>query len=120
MKNSQARGKLNIKYGARCLLTNIKLQKGSYHHIFKKEYGGQATVENGANLVEEIHQWLHSLEYYDIELFNLINECLRLYKRCLDTNNRELIEMYENECMPLFYDKYIAYKNRPKTKVKRR
>ena len=121
MKNSEAKGKLNIKYGARCLLTNVKLQKGSYHHIIKKEFGGQATVENGANLVKEIHQWLHNeIETKNIEQYHLINECLMLYKKCLDTNNRELIEMYENECMPLFYEKYIEYKNRPKVKTKRR
>lgn len=112
MKNGEARNRLNIKYGARCLLTNVKLQKGSYHHIWKKEWGGTATEENGANLVPDIHQWLHNvIEANDIELFYLINECLQLYKKCLDTNNQELIEQYEQECMPLFYEKYIEYTN---------
>lgn len=113
-KNSQAKDKLKIMYGCRCMLTGIKDNKKlTFHHIEKAEFGGPATPENGANIIHEIHEWLHCcIEYNDHELFELVNECLQLYKLCLDHNERELIEQYEQECMPLFYEKYVLYKNR--------
>lgn len=106
MTNKQARLKLQILYGCRCLLTNLKGDRLAYHHcLLKKQHGGKATVENGAQLIVEIHQWLHSLEHTDMELYDLVNECLDLYKQCLDLNNEELITQYENECMPEFRKK---------------
>lgn len=66
----------------------------------KKEQGGKATVENGVNLERDIHSWLHSFECHDIEMYYLINECLLLYKKCLDQNLEELVQDYETEIMP--------------------
>mgnify|MGYP007049655042 CR=1 FL=1 len=100
MTNKQARLKLQILYGCRCLLTNIQTDKLTYHHLTKKEHGGKATVENGANLIREIHQWLHQLENSDIELYHLVNECLDLFKRVMSLGYTELIEQYETEVMP--------------------
>lgn len=94
------------KYGCFCMMTGISVQKDSdlsYHHIVKREYGGRTTIENGATLLIEIHQWLHNnIESKDKEMFYLINECLKLYKKCLDLNKTELINEYEEEIMPLF------------------
>lgn len=36
-----------------------RMQQLTYHHICEKQYGGKATVENGALLTEEHHIWLH-------------------------------------------------------------
>ena len=121
MKNGEAKEQLIVLYGCRCMLTNIKGKQGlTYHHLLKKVNGGKATVENGANLQHLIHQWLHNeIETNDIQLFHLINECLQLYKKCIDEQQTELIEQYENEIMPLFYKKYEAYQ-REQGKAKRR
>lgn len=100
MTNKEAREQLQVLYGCRCLLTGIKTDKLQYHHILKKEYGGNATVSNGANLIDEIHKWVHSLENIDTELFWLVNESLDLYKQCLDLGHTELINQYESEVMP--------------------
>ena len=105
MSNAKASEKLKILYGCRCLLTNTETDKLHYHHIKKKEHGGKATVANGANLIREIHQWLHQLEYSDIELYHLVNECLQYYKLCLDLQELKLIEQYETECIPEFRKK---------------
>lgn len=105
MTNKEAREQLQVLYGCRCLLTGIKTDKLSFHHILKKEHGGKATVENGAQIINEIHCWLHNLENTDIELFNLVNETLDLYKQCTDLELVELIEQYESECMPEFRKK---------------
>jgi hypothetical protein len=113
-KTKGTKEQLKILYGCRCLLTNVKSNRLDYHHIDKKEYGGKVTVDNGVNLIKEIHEWLHRLENTDIELFYLINECLKLYKQCLDRDEKALIEQYETECIPLFYEKYEEYKRRKK------
>lgn len=108
MTNKQARLKLQLLYGCRCLLTGIKTDELSYHHCkIKKEYGGQATVENGAQLIDEIHKWIHSLEHADMELYQLVNDCLDLYKQCIDKGLVDLIEQYETECMPEFRKKVM-------------
>ena len=104
--NKKIKLKLINIYGCRCMLTGISVQKDSnlsYHHIIKKEHGGRTNIENGAALLIEIHQWLHNnIESKDKEMFCLINECLKLYKKCLDLNKTELIKEYEEEIMPLF------------------
>ena len=63
-------------YGSECFIERLKLRDTSqekysgkkqymkmkqltYHHIKKKEYGGRATIENGAILSAENHSWFH-------------------------------------------------------------
>lgn len=94
-------------YGCRCLLTGIQTEDLTRHHIEKKEHGGSGRIDNFALIVKEIHQWLHSLEYTDLELYFLVNECLKLYKKCIDENNVDLIKEYEEEIMPLMLVKIL-------------
>ena len=84
------------------MLTGIKT-KMTFHHLIKKEHNGSDTASNGALLINEIHQWLHaSIEMNDEDLYDLITECLLLYKKCKNKNIQRLIELYETECMPEF------------------
>ena len=102
MKNKEASNLLEIRYGKECMATNLT-KEITYHHIQKANDGGKATVDNGARLQVDIHQWLHcACEYQDKELFNLINECLQLYKQCIDKGNKELIKQYKDEVIPEF------------------
>ena len=115
--NKSAKESLNILYGSRCMLTGIKQKRLTYHHCqAKKEQGGKATVENGVNLIGDIHSWLHcDIECHDIEMYYLINECLLLYKKCLDQGLEELVQDYEQEIMPMYrkqLDLYKTNKNR--------
>ena len=74
--NKAAKQKLIERYGGIDFLDQLKvkvpecktykskgqrkrMQQLTYHHIFEKQYGGKATVENGALLTEEHHIWLH-------------------------------------------------------------
>ena len=50
----------------------------TYHHLKPKHLGGQATVENGANLCRTCHTWLEQLSQKEREK---INDELRAYKR---------------------------------------
>ena len=49
----------------------------TYHHLVHKSEGGKATVENGANVEEVAHQYLHSLPRNQEEI---INNMLREFK----------------------------------------
>lgn len=91
---------LKALYGCQDMLTLIATKKLDFHHIIKECDGGARTVENGALLERESHQWLHRLEIDDPEVYLLINECFQLYKKCMDLELPELIDMYEQEVVP--------------------
>lgn len=89
------------RYGSECMATGQKSKKVSYHHRYKKEWGGQATIENGALLLDAAQSLIHnSIEKEDIELYYLANECFELYKQCMDLGLEELVSDYREEVMP--------------------
>ena len=97
---------LKEEYNNKCMLTFLKSSALTLHHIQKRAVGGKNTVENGSLLLYEIHQWLHNnIELHDRKLYNLINECLILYKICVDQNKEELLEQYEQEVVKEFVKK---------------
>ena len=55
---------------------NYKLVKKdlTFHHIQKKEFGGRQVIENGALLMPVGHQYLHLIEYKDIDTYIAINK----------------------------------------------
>lgn len=56
-----------------------KLDKNAtYHHIVKRCDGGRETIENGAVLNQDAHEYLHILEYKDIDTFIAINKILKI------------------------------------------
>lgn len=75
--NKNARKKLEERYGKECFIEKLHLRKDeeprrynskgqmkrmkqlTYHHIKMKKDGGRATVENGALLSVENHEWFH-------------------------------------------------------------
>lgn len=60
---------------------NYKLvrKEVTYHHCIKKRCnGGKRTMENGALLMPVAHQYLHLIEYRDIETYELINNLFRV------------------------------------------
>ena len=58
---------------------NYKLVKKdlTFHHIVKREFGGKPELTNGALLMPIAHQYLHLIEYKDIETYNAINKIFR-------------------------------------------
>lgn len=101
-KNRGVKNLLASQYGNKCMLSGQRYNL-TYHHIEKEENGGETSLENGA-LVSDIGQsWLHNyIEQKDIELFDLINECLLLYKRVIELDNVQLLKQYRDEVIPLF------------------
>lgn len=58
---------------------NYKLVKNdiTMHHIIKREHGGKLEIDNLAILITTSHQYLHIIEYRDIETYNAINKLFR-------------------------------------------
>ena len=48
------------------------------HHIIKREHGGKLVRENIALLMPVAHQYLHLIEYKDIETYNAINKLFKM------------------------------------------
>lgn len=59
---------------------NYRLVKNelTFHHIKKKENGGKRIIENGALLMPYAHQYLHLIEFKDIETYETLN---RIFKQ---------------------------------------
>lgn len=79
-------------------LTGLPLTDFNYHHIVKDEYGGAYDIKNGILLNKPSHEHLHNeIELYDKPLFNLLTDCLLLYKDVLQLHNQKLLEQWNNE-----------------------
>lgn len=59
---------------------NYKLVKKdvTLHHIIKREHNGKKTIDNLALLMPSGHQFLHLIEYKDIETYNAINKLFKI------------------------------------------
>lgn len=76
---------------------NYKLVRGdiTYHHIEKRVNGGKRTIENGALLMPIAHQYLHMIEYREIEIYEIINRVFKMINEQQHeptTEQRRLIE----------------------------
>jgi len=60
---------------------HLNKNNATFHHIDKKENGGETIVENGAVLMPCSHEYLHLLEVKDIEKYKIINNMFRIMHR---------------------------------------
>ena len=99
MSNKRAKEKLIRLYGAECFIEKLHLRvdtelrrytsKGqrkrmkqlTYHHIREKQHGGKATVENGALLSAENHEWFNKQSK---EAQKQMNELFQQYKASVE------------------------------------
>ena len=49
----------------------------TYHHLIKRCHGGKETIENGAILTKNAHEYLHIVETRALELYVYINNVLK-------------------------------------------
>ena len=107
MSNKSAKQELIRRYGKECFIEKLHLRKDdkprrytgkgqmkrmkqlTYHHIRMKKDGGKATVENGALLSAENHQWFHQ---QSPQAQGYMNALFQEYKRQVD------------ECAVIFVD----------------
>lgn len=76
---------------------NYKLIKKdiTFHHIVKREHGGKETIDNGALLMPVGHEYLHIIEYKDIDTYIAINKIFKFINQQQfepTTEQREIIE----------------------------
>lgn len=110
--NKKVKDKLIKLYGNKCFIERLKLRDTTglkytgcgqykrmkqltYHHILEKSKGGKATVENGAILSAENHEWFHKQPKAEQHKMNQIFQELKRtidYKKC----NVELVD--ETQC----------------------
>ena len=57
----------------------IRSRELQFHHIKKKADGGTMALKNGAILTPTAHRFLHTIERYDIEIYNAITKMFKLY-----------------------------------------
>lgn len=85
---------------------NYKLVRDqiTFHHIIKKEDGGKKEIDNGALLMPVGHQYLHIIEYKDIQTYNAINKIFefinqQMYEPTMEQREiiEYLLEQFESE-----------------------
>ena len=76
---------------------NYKLVKKNltFHHIKKREDGGEQVIENGALLMPVAHQYLHIIEYKDFDTYVSINKMFEIVNRQLSEPTQEQREIIE-------------------------
>lgn len=76
---------------------NYKLVKKdlTFHHIKKKEDGGEQSIENGALLMPVAHQYLHIIEYKDFDTYVSINKMFEIINKQLSEPLKEQREIIE-------------------------
>lgn len=98
--NKKAKEKLIELYGPECFIEKlhlrpdrepkrytgkkkdlIRLKQLTYHHIREKRNGGRATIENGALLSHENHQWFNK---QPPEAQRIMNQAFQDYKRSMN------------------------------------
>lgn len=95
-KNQRAREELEILYGAKIACETSNNNINDHFPEFRKPIvGGKETIDNGAVLNREAHDFLHEQEHKDKQLYNELNECLILYKLCLELNEQECLNEWE-------------------------
>ena len=99
MSNKKAKERLIQLYGAECFIEKLHLRvdeeprkyksKGqykrmkqlTYHHMRERQHGGKATVENGALLSAENHEWFNKQSK---EAQKQMNELFQKYKQSVE------------------------------------
>ena len=76
----------------------------TYHHITKRTDGGRLTIDNGAILTKNAHEFLNVIENKDLELYIYLNNMLKNINNQREMPNRQqllaidsLLRMFENE-----------------------
>lgn len=110
--NKKVKNELIRRYGNKCFIERLGLRKEknrkyrgcsqykrmkmlTYHHIRMKKDGGKATIENGALLSAENHQWFHKQSEHDQAIMNNMFQEL---KRQIDMEKIGVEFVDEIEC----------------------
>lgn len=91
----------------------------TFHHIVKKEDGGSKDISNGALLVPLSHQYLHLIEYKDLETYITINKIFKVVNNQLYEPTLEQREILEYLLQEFEYKHRNDKNSKGKTLIKR-
>lgn len=76
---------------------NYKLVRKNvtFHHIIKKCDGGKRIIENGALLIPLSHQYLHLIEFKDLETYIALNKIFKIVNNQRSEPNKDQREIVE-------------------------
>lgn len=81
----------------------------TYHHLVKKENGGKETIENGAVLMPNSHQYLHLIEYKEYDIYYAVNEIMKI------CNKKGFVEIDDlkiiSQLLKMFEEEHIKDEN---------
>ena len=127
--NKSAKEKLIKLYGEECFIEKLHLRqdkgrrytsKGqmkrmkqlTYHHILEKSKGGKATVENGALLSAENHEWFNQQSK---EEQRRMNDMFQQYKLGIVEFTTEKVKKAVKISLPVIEEEYIEIPVEPMT-----
>ena len=110
--NKSAKQALIRRYGAKCFIERLhlrdtrglkytgcgqykRMKQLTYHHILEKSKGGRATIENGALLSAENHEWFHKQSK---EAQRKMNSMFQELKRQIDYDKCQIEYTDSIEC----------------------
>ena len=87
---------------------DFKMQGSSYHHlIVPRRKGGLITYENGVVLMQSTaHNYLHTIEKYDLDIFNCITKAMQNQKEKEHIDIEDL--KYIKNCL-LYFERYYGH-----------
>lgn len=71
----------------------IKINDITFHHIIEKRNGGKKTIDNGAILIRQSHEYLNFLDNYYHKIYNELNNMFK----CLNMTSKPPTNEYYNE-----------------------
>lgn len=127
--NKGAKEKLIKLYGPECFIEKLHLRKETerrytskgqrkrmkqltYHHILEKSKGGKATVENGALLSAENHEWFNQQSK---EEQRRMNDMFQQYKLGVVEFTTEKVKQVVEIQLPEIKEEYIEIPLEPMT-----
>lgn len=82
----------------------------TYHHIIPKNYGGQTSYENGALLIRDSHNYIHTIQDFEFKLFIELSYELKKEHEQGSITKENLIAI--KQMLEYFESKYGDYYNK--------
>lgn len=96
------------KIGVDFMGYDFQTKGSSYHHLLTpRRLGGLITYKNGAVLMQSTaHNYLHTIEKYDLDIFNCITKAM------INQKEKEYIDIedlkYIKDCL-LYFERYYGH-----------
>ncbi len=91
----------------------------TYHHIVKNEDGGEYSIDNGAILTKNSHDFLHCVEHKNVRIYNEINNFFKIINDKQGVNCDYEFAQIRNLILTYLEMGYAIPKKMKKSKIKK-